>query len=255
MIRLMTALVATVALSASAAEMTGFEVAKKASENTLGFGGQAVDAMMELYEPGGRKSVSYIVSQLWLEAPDGRSKSLVRFVAPADTKGTGLLTHEEKSGDESRWLYLPESRQVKQLAGSKKSASFKGTELAYEDMAFDVLNKYDYELKGEAVVDGRPCYQVRSTPRYQDSGYKYVDICFDKERFVALSGDYYDRAGQLLKKQKITDYKKIGGKWRSHVVEMHNVQTGRKTIVRFKNYKIGVKLPDTMFTVSHLQKT
>jgi hypothetical protein len=180
--------------------------------------------------------------------------SLVRFTAPADSKGTALLTHETKAGEESRWLYLSELRQVKQIAGSSKSTSFKGSELAYEDLAVDTLDKYDYKLLGSAKAGGRECWHVERTARFPDSGYGKSAACFDKEHGYLLEVAYQDKAGEKLKQARFGGYQQVKGKWRPAVMEMVNLQTKKKTVLKSGNYQLGVDLPGDLFTTGQLQK-
>ncbi len=245
---------------ALAAAPTGYEVAKRAQDQGAGFKGEKYDSIMELYGPGGEKNVTYKMRQLALEAaPENNdtTMTLIRFLAPPDTKGTALLTHEKKnSSSESRWLYLSETRQVKQIGGSSKSASFKGSEFAYEDMTAEGLEKFDYKNLGEAKIDGRDCWKVEAKPKYQDSGYSNVIHHFDKENAYVLKSEFFDKASKLLKTLTIPNkaYKKFSGQWRATYAKMVNHQTKRKTITKSGNYKLGMKLSKKMFSVSQLQK-
>lgn len=237
---------------------TGYEVAKRAQDMGAGFKGEKYDSIMELYGPGGEKNVTYKMRQLALEAApdnDDTTMTLIRFLAPPDTKGTALLTHEKKnSSSESRWLYLSETRQVKQIGGSSKSASFKGSEFAYEDMTTEGLEKFDYKNLGDAKVDGRDCWKVEAKPKYQDSGYSSLTHYFDKENGYVLQSEFFDKSSKLLKRLNVKNYKKFSGKWRGTYAEMVNHQTKRKTITKSGNYKLGMKLSKKMFSVSQLQK-
>src|SRR5688572_16112108 len=186
-----------------AAAPTGYEVAKKAYDSIVsGFGGERIDSTMVLFDGAGNKVVSYKLNTLLLEANDsnGRvAKTLIRFLDPPDTKGTALLTHEKKSGEENRWLFLSETKQVKQIAGASKSSSFKGSEFSYEDLAIDTLDKYEYQLIGEKAVEGRAAFQVEAKPKFADSGYSKLVTYYDKEHSYVVRTEFYDKAGQLLK--------------------------------------------------------
>ncbi len=240
-------------LSAGAQTLSAYDIAKKSHETNVGYGGMKADAIMELFDESGKSTVVYKLSQFWLE--DGNTtKSMIRFLAPADSKGTALLTHEPKGGSESRWLYLSETRQVKQIGSSNQSASFKGSEFSYEDLATDVLDKFDYKLLSEQKMGGRDCYLIERTPKYADSGYSKGEVCIDKQEFYALGGKAYDKAGKLLKVMEVKDYKKIDGKWRPHYSSVENVQTKKKTIIKSGNFALNLKLSPQMFTVEQLQK-
>ena len=237
---------------------SGYEIAKKAHDDSSGFKGQKHDSIMELYDPSGKRTVQYKLKQFALEGTadnDNTTKTLIRFIAPADSKGTGLLTHEKKGGSESRWLYLAETRQVKQIGGGSKSASFKGSELTYEDLSTETLDKYEYKRVGEAKVGGHDCWQVQAIPKFEGSGYSKMLSYYDKKTSVVRKAEFYDKAGKLLKVATTTKYKKVQGKWRPGHSECSNVQTKRKTIMKMGNYKLGIRLSPKLFTVSQLQKS
>ena len=111
---------------AFAGDPTGYKIAKQADDTQAGFIGQRFDSIMELYDASGKKTVTYKMKQFAIEgrkANDNETKSLIRFIAPPDSKGTALLTHEKLGKEESRWLYLSETRQVKQISRPTRSTA------------------------------------------------------------------------------------------------------------------------------------
>jgi outer membrane lipoprotein-sorting protein len=234
----------------------GYDLAKKVNDEASNYIGSTSDAIMTLYD-GDKVTVEYKLKQFAVEGTKDNgntTKSLIRFLAPADSKGTALLTHEVKNGSESRWLYLSETRQVKQIAGSAKSAAFKGSEFSYEDMSVDTLDKYEYKLLGEKTVNGRKCDQVERIAKYEDSGYSKSIVCFDKENPYIDQVEFYDKGGKLVKVSTVGEYKKVDGRWRSHFSEIKNVQTNKRTTLKGANIKLQQKLSDQLFTTAQLQK-
>ena len=237
---------------------TGYDIAKRAHViSSEGYGGETFDSTMTLYDAKGSVVVAYKLKNFNREGAvdsSGITRGLIRFVGPPDSKGTALLTHEPKRGEESRWLYLSETRQVKQIGAGSKSASFKGSELSYEDMSNETLEKYDYKLLGEAKLGGRSCWRVESKAKFSGSGYSRSITCYDKKEGYALKIEFFDKAGERLKTMLIKGYRKVQGKWRPGVSQVTNHQTGRKTVLKTGNYKLKVKLPARMFTVAQLQR-
>lgn len=237
---------------------TGLEIATKAHDSQEGYEGQRFSSIMELYDPKGKLVVKYKMMQFAVEgtkANGEETKSLIRFLAPAASKGTALLTHEKKGEDENRWLYLADTRQVKRIGGGSKSASFKGSELAYEDMNSDTLDKYTYKTLGEEKVNGRKTWKVESKPKFSGSGYSKIVSWYDQENNYVIKANFYDKAGAKLKESTTKGWKKFQGKWRAQWSQVKNVQTGRKTIVKNGKFKLNIKLSPKMFTVSQLQKS
>lgn len=251
---LLLALAPAVAL---AAPPTGYEVVKRADDAQSGFGGQTFDSIMELYDGDGKLTITYKIKQFAIEGTKkngNQTYTLIRFIAPPDSNGTALLTHEKKGEDESRWLYLAETKQVKQIGGGSKSASFKGSEITYEDLNTETLDKYEYKNLGEEIVDGRKTWKIESVAKFAGSGYSKGISWYDQENTYVVKAEFYDKAGALLKRGVTKGWKQIQGKWRAHFSEIKNAQNGRKTIMKSGNFKLNIKLSDKMFTVSQLQK-
>lgn len=184
---------------------------------------------------------------------------LVRFLAPGDVKGMGLLTLEKDDGEEEQYLYIPELKKSKRIAGATRSQSFAGTELSYGDMRTEDLKRHEYRLEGEAEEGGRACYVVTGTPANEDvaeeTGYGKRTLHVDKERWIVVRVDFYDRSGKLLKVQTSSGHKQISGYWRANEMVVENRQTGAKTrLVYDKGREIDTGLPDRLFTKRELEK-
>ena len=84
---------------------------------------------MKLVDKGGdvkqRKLVRYL-----LRGKDQLNKVLIRFSAPRDVEGTGMLTFEGPDGRDEQWLYLPSAKKTRRIAASGKKNKFMGTEFA-----------------------------------------------------------------------------------------------------------------------------
>lgn len=237
---------------------SAYAIAKRAHDNnSVDFKGEKLTSRMELYDAKGERVASYELMTFNREGAqqkDRVTKSLVRFTGPADAKGTALLTHETKGGQESRWLYMAETRRVKQIGSGSMSASFKGSEVSYEDMTLETLDKYDYRLLGDHRLGKRDCWKVEARPKFADSGYRRTVTYYDKKEGYPLKIEFFDRADKPLKVMLVKGYKKVNGKWRPTKSQISNVQTKRKTVVTNQGYQIGLDLPDRMFTVAQLQR-
>ncbi|MFN2364341.1 MAG: outer membrane lipoprotein-sorting protein, partial [Halarsenatibacteraceae bacterium] len=96
---LVTAVVFAGGLFSQLEAMTGEEILKKMDE-TMRADSKYMAQEMVLVSPRGSERSREIAT--WSKIADGSEKMLVRFLAPADIAGTGLLME----GDDM-WLYLP----------------------------------------------------------------------------------------------------------------------------------------------------
>ena len=71
---------------------------------------------------------------------------------------------------------------------------------------------------------------------------------------MAVKAEYYDKLNKLHRRLTISNINKVQGFWTMHLMQMENVQTGHKTIIRMDNQKFNIKLSPNLFTVSQLEK-
>ncbi|HVY62723.1 MAG TPA: outer membrane lipoprotein-sorting protein [Planctomycetota bacterium] len=194
----------------------------------------------------------------WFLAGEGDdNKVLVRFDAPADVKGTGLLTVVHGDSDD-QWLYLPDLRKSKRIAGATKSQSFMSTDFSNYDLRTEDIPGHVYAKTGEQSLDGRACYVVEGKPKDDDkldeTGYSRRVFWVDKERFTVPKVEYYDKAGKLLKVALSEGWKQFDGLWRPAKVTMENKQEGSKTIVTYeRGREVNKGVPESTFTKQALE--
>ncbi|KAA3633093.1 MAG: outer membrane lipoprotein-sorting protein [Proteobacteria bacterium] len=190
-----------------------------------------------------------------LEVIGDGDKSLSIFDAPADVRGTVFLSHTHALEADDQWLFLPALKRVKRISSANKSGPFMGSEFAYEDIASQEIDKYDYRLVREESLDDRPAYLIEQFPRYERSGYTRELIWIDRQRYVPLRLDYYDRKGDLLKTLKFHKYERyLDRYWRSGEMVMENHQTGKLSTLVWSDYRFGQRLDDRDFDRSVLKR-
>lgn len=194
-----------------------------------------------------------------ITGPDNLSKILIRFTAPRDVQGTGMLIWEKADGDDDQWLYLPAMRKVKRIAASGKKNRFMGTDFAYEDLSPESLRANTYTLVGNETIDGAECWVVEAVPASEayaaDSGYSKRKLWIRQDNYVTVKREYYDKQGKLEKVQDDRKFSKVAETaWRSDEVEMRDVQAGTKTIFVTQGHKIAQGLSDDRFSLTELEE-
>jgi len=119
---------------------------------------------MTITDDRGRERVRKIatVSKLY---DDGQTeKRLIRFLAPADVKGTGLLTYDYENEDDDMWLFMPALRKTRRIVSTEKAKNFMGSEFTYADMTPPILDDFTYEILGEEEVSGTACWRIAMIP-------------------------------------------------------------------------------------------
>jgi outer membrane lipoprotein-sorting protein len=185
---------------------------------------------------------------------------LVRFLSPADIKGTATLLLEHAGTDDDMWIYLPALGKVRRLSASNKKDSFVGTDLSYGDVIGYKPQEWRHRLVREEEAAGAPCYVIESLPANetvaQNSGYGKRVSWVRKDNFVAPRIEITDTAGRPLKRILAADIRQVGraGRWQAMRTEAENLQTGHKTLIQLDRFEAEQNVPESLFTAKELEK-
>ena len=244
----------TFSVVAETPEEKGLAIAVEADKRNTGWVDSNVDLQMILRNSQGQESKRQIRLKT-LEIDGDGDKSLSIFDTPRDVKGTAFLsfTHAIKSDDQ--WLYLPALKRVKRISSSNKSGPFMGSEFAFEDLSSQEVEKYTYKWLRDEAVDGKDSFVSEAYPEYKHSGYKRLIVWTDKEIYMPLKIEFYDRKNSLLKTLTFKDYKPYLDKyWRPDSQNMINHQSKKSTELIWVDYKFDTGLTDRDFDKNSLKR-
>lgn len=213
---------------------------------------------MQLIDRNGNTSKREVINY-YLKTPEGLTKTMISFLSPADVRGTGLLTWEQKGREDDQWLYLPATRKERRIAASGKKNKFMGTDFAYEDLRPENLDTHTYNLIGSEAVGGKDCYIVEALPSTDqekaESGYSKRKFWIRKDIFLSIKKEFYNKQGQLEKVSVDEDLENISGSmWRSKKVTMEDLKAKHKTVLATTERKIDKGISDSKFTLRELMK-
>src|SRR6266481_593217 len=162
------AMIVLAAVRAQAGELDADEIVRRNFTVAKVVDSRAAVTMTLVSESGARRERS--TETLSKLLPNGiDQKRLVRFLTPADVKGTATLLVEHSDGEDDIWIYLPALHGVRRLVSNNKKDTF--------------------------VVDSVP----RTDDVRQSSGYGKRRLWIRSDSFVAVKGLYWDPAGVLMK--------------------------------------------------------
>lgn len=187
------------------------------------------------------------------------SKTLMKFIEPADVRGTTLLVFDYEKKDDDMWIYMPALRKVRRIVSSEKGKNFMGSEFTNADMSKPTLDDFNYKLLGEETVDGKACWKVESACKNEDLeddyGFSKRVSYIEKDNYLTHKVEYYDLDGELLRVEIISDYKKqSNGEYFAFYMEMKNVQNNRRSIMTVDKFQLGSNLSEAQFSPSMLDK-
>ena len=168
---------------------------------------------------------------------DNDSKSLDVIIQPVSDKNTAMLSWGYAEDDKATdfWIYLPVLSKVKRIVsvadGGESGAVF-GSEVTAEDAEVKKVRDYTYKLLGEDTYRGRPVWKIESIPtanRSKRSFYGRIVSFIDKERFIVMKQDLYDRSGRHHKQFTVLNVTRIGKAWLATNAAMNNLTKRRIT--------------------------
>ncbi|TKJ39099.1 RND transporter [candidate division LCP-89 bacterium B3_LCP] len=241
-------------------KMTAREIVDNSYETTKLAGAEATSTMT-IMDSKGRERVRKIAMVTKLFDGGETEKKLVRFLAPADVKGTGLLTFDYEVEDDDMWLYMPALRKTRRIVSSEKAKSFMGSEFSYADMTPPNLDDFGYNILSEIEVNGTLCWEIEIIPNDEDiadeNGFSKKISYIGKEDFVIRKAVYYDLDETLLKELTVHEFRLLDPenmKYRPVNMEMVNIQNDRKSFLVVNNIQFNPDVKDEYFTTRYLER-
>jgi len=180
----------------------------------------------------------------------GDQKYFVYFHKPNDVKGMSYIVWKHPGRDDDRWLYLPAMDLVRRIAASDKRSSFAGTTFLYEDISGRPIDLDEHELVSSE--DG--FYLVKNTPK--DAGiveFSYYTVKIDKNNFVPMRAEYFDRSGKLYRTIEALEVKDIQGYPTVTKMKAIDLNANSNTVTEFSDIKYDVGLKEDIFTERFLR--
>ncbi|MBS3812119.1 MAG: outer membrane lipoprotein-sorting protein [Halanaerobiales bacterium] len=234
----------------SADDLTGKEIISRVDQEIKIDNKLMEEEMILISDSGTERSRSL---NIWNKQGQDDEKMLLKFTEPANIKGTGFLM----IGDDM-WLYLPALGKIKRIAGSAKKGNFMGSDLSYEDMEAlgntGFLDDYEVEKLSNNKVDDKETYHLKLMPTDKDLSYTKLEMLVDKDLFLPVKIDYYTNDGKLLKTLRTYDHQKISGHNIAMRMEMENVESGSKTILKVYKVEFSDELKKEIFTIRNLER-
>jgi hypothetical protein len=228
-------------------------IEKMLEEDPFGLAGAAVTAHMVLSEKGTAKSQLAFMSRSYRYDPPF-AKSMVRFTGPPDMAGAGFLQVQNRSGDDDRYLFLPELKRSRRISGNLRATSFMGTDFSFADLDRRDFREAELVTKADDTVGKFPCYRVDVTPKRNDSPYVRIETWIRKENMLPLKLAMYDRSNTLAKLFTAQEVKRVSGKWFITKSRMLDNARSHSTDLVLDSVVPLQSVPEDEFTVRSLEK-
>ncbi len=176
----------------------------------------------------------------------------MEYLKPARVKGVKILILN--NGDEI-WVYFPRTGRTRKIASHMKKERVMGSTFSYEDFSGGEFEEnYKAYLLGEEKRNKKMCYKLKLVPLHSDISYGKLIAWVEKQRFILLEIDYYNKEGEKIKKLTLSDYRKTNDYLAPYKFVMEDLENKGKTVMEVKKMEYDVKLPDGIFNVGRLRK-
>jgi len=237
---------------ASAQELTGEEILEKIKGkiSLTGSGMATIKLIME--NERGEQGSNTI--KVYRKASEKIEKQLIKYLEPADVKGTKLLSIVEE-GKENMWLYLPALGKEKRIVGQSKKGSFMGTDFTFEEIGGgkSYEEKYSAKRLEDEIFEDYSCYVLKLNPKEKGTKYTYLKMWVWKEEFFPLKIEFYEEEEKLTKTLTNSDLRKEDGEYMAYKIVMANEIKGTKTIVEILDTE-REEPSDDYFTIRYLRR-
>ena len=213
---------------------------------------QRYEGVLEVTQANGKKS-----SKRWTYeriGSFGDSKSILRFVAPAEVKGVALLVlnHPDRASDQ--WMWTPELARDRRIALQDRSTRFFGTDFSFEDLEERDVNQNDYKLLGEETIDGKQCWKIESKPKQtKSSQYSKVVSWIRQDLYVVSKLEMYSKT-EVVRKLEYRRVEKVQNIWTPLELEMTDAKKNSKTLLKTEKLEYNTVLKPDRFTLDALRR-
>jgi len=251
----LTACLMLLSVSLPVSGQTAAQISKRSAE-AADIGPMEMDLTVFIRDSKGNERVRQITMSSGKFGDVG--KTLIRFTAPADVKGTLLLIYDHPDKDDDMWIFMPALKKVRRIISSEKGKSFMGSEFTNDDMSKPNQADFNYTLLGTVEYNGNTCWKIETTGIDTDiqkaSGYSKTVRYIDQKNYVSHRVEYYDFSGNLHRIQHLSDYKEQTGKtYFAHRMVMENVQNKRVSEMIVNRLQMGTDLSENAFSPTALR--
>ena len=188
------------------------------------------------------------------KSKNGSEKQIIWFLEPKDDRGIAFLKIEHENRDDEMRMWLPAFKKVRRISSKKKSDSFMGSDLSFEDLSNRRLNGNDYKRLEDAKWLGRDCYVLETVPKKESkSNYVRHVSWIDKNHMNILKEQSFNKKNKL-EKEKHFSYETRGEYQLIKKVNVENLLKKHATEITFSDMVINSGISDKLFQEMSLRR-
>jgi hypothetical protein len=197
------------------------------------------------------------ISMIARSFPDGSEKRIIRFLEPADVKGTGILIYDNRDSQDEMWIYLPALKKTRRIVSSEKGKGFMNSEFSNSDMTSPTLSDFNHKHTSGSGENNQ--WIIESTPvsaeKEDEYGYSKKISFLNTETSQIKKMEFYNFNNQLFKTIEIKEVQLLGeGKYIIKDMKASNLSNGRSSEIQMDKITTNVTVENSVFTVQNLER-
>jgi hypothetical protein len=189
--------------------------------------------------------------------PGGTEKRSIKFLEPADVRGTAMLIYDNKSSADEMWIYLPALKKTRRIVSNEKGKSFMSSEFSNADMSSpspaDFTNSHmeNSGKENQWVIESRPVNEDKA----DEYGYSRKISYLSVDKTVIQKMEFYNFDDKLFKVIEIKSIQPgVNGKYIIKDMTARNLLNGRSSEIKFDNIIMNAVINDNSFTLENLER-
>jgi len=189
---------------------------------------------------------------------DGTIKRMVKFLDPADVRGTAMLIIDSKDAQDDMWIYLPALKKTRRIVSTEKGKSFMSSEFSNADMSSG--SNADFIIRHLPESGKTDTWIIENVPVSDDKadeyGFSKKVTYLEKSSLKTKKIDFYNFDGELFKTIEIVATQPLTGKEGYVMTDMvaKNHLNGRSSRVKFDQVNTTASIPDNTFLADNLAR-
>jgi hypothetical protein len=258
--------VLALALPAHAAEdamsadgLTGRQIYDKVLANRFDRSRQEIRLISGDRAENAQEARMTVLWKSWRDAQDQPrngvlSKTMIRYTHPFDLRFTAYLVINNQDRGDDQFVYLPSRRRIRRV--NLRGEPVMGTDFSFEDVVPHEFEDATYDRLPDELQDGTRCYVVVITPQAAaNSEYSKLQSWIEREHFVVLRTQYWDRDGVLVKEgiAPAAEVREFNGIFIPMHTEMRNVINESWSKLYVDEFEPNIDIPDADFDPRRLE--
>ncbi len=240
---------------AAAQEPDASVIMNKTRELSLA-GSMSANINLTIVEKNGT-SRSRTISMTTKSYAEGQEKRFIKFLEPADVRGTAMLIIDNSNSADEMWIYLPALKKTRRIVSSEKGKSFMSSEFSNADMSSPALTDFTYKhlegsgKNGKWIIESKPIDEEKA----DEYGYSRKISYLKMEKYQVEKMEFYNFDNELFKIIEIRGIHQLpDGKYMVKDMAAENLLNKRKSEIIMSKIVEGGKVDDSVFSLQNLEK-